>query len=401
MINYISPSPSEAYAAKWPRRLSVLGSTGSIGRSALAVMAERPDSFSICGLAGARNMRLLAEQAAEWRPAILGVQDEAARLELLPLLPTGYSPDILIGPDGYAAMAGLPEADAVLCAQMGAAGLTAALAAARAGKVIALANKEALVLAGGLIRSLCGQTKAAILPVDSEHNAIFQSLQGQDRSGMKRLVLTASGGPFLGKTREELAGVRKEAALAHPNWSMGAKISIDSATMMNKGLEIIEACHLYGLGEDKVSVLVHPQSVVHSLVEYLDGSMLAQLGPPDMRVPLAHCLGWPVRVPSGAAPLDLTRYAGLRFMEPDLSSFPALSLCRRVIRAGGDLPIVLNAANETAVALFLQDRISFTGISDLVERAMDGHTAGPEPGGAEEILDLDSRIRRKLEAWIK
>ncbi len=401
-ISYISRLP-EGIPDR-PRRLALMGSTGSIGVNALKVVSAHPERFCVTALAGGRNMSLLAEQAAAWRPAHLGAQDEAARVTLVSLLPAKYKPEIHVGAEGYAALAALNDVDMVLSAQVGAAGLAATYAAAAAGKVIALANKESLVLAGELIRQSCAESGAVILPVDSEHNALFQCLTpvltGQTRDCVKRLILTASGGPFRGRNAAYLAKVTPAMALTHPNWSMGAKITIDSATMMNKGLEIIEAHHLYGLPLERIEVLVHPQSIVHSLAEFTDGGLLAQLGPPDMRLAIAHCLSWPERIASGATPLDLTQGPALTFEAPDLSVFRCLTLAKEALRSGKGLPIVLNAANEMAVAAFLQGRLPFTGIADTVERAMERHAAGNAdmplsgPGALEAILRLDEKTRR-------
>ncbi len=399
MIRYISRLPESGRSG--PRRLALMGSTGSIGASALSVIAANPERFAVTVLAGGRNAASLAEQAAAHRPPYLAVLDEAARAALIPLLPAGYAPEILAGPDGYAALAALDCVDVVLSAQVGAAGLAATHAAAKAGKIIALANKESLVLAGDLIRDLCAETGAAVLPVDSEHNAIFQCLAhvlaGRARDAVNRIILTASGGPFRGKSAAFLETVTPAQALAHPNWSMGAKISIDSATMMNKGLEIIEAHHLYGLPQDRIDVLVHPQSIVHSLVEFADGGLLAQMGPPDMRLAIAHCLAWPERLPPPLPPLDMTKTAALTFEEADLSVFRCLGLAREALRCGRGLPIVLNAANEMAVAAFLEGRLPFTGIAAAVERAMERQArhGADAPASMEDILLLDRETRRR------
>ncbi|MDL2272929.1 1-deoxy-D-xylulose-5-phosphate reductoisomerase, partial [Desulfovibrio sp. OttesenSCG-928-I05] len=359
MTEYITPLPAPGAALSWPRSVVLLGSTGSIGVSALTFMAGQRDSFRVAALAGARNIARLAAQADTWRPPYLAVLDEAGRDELRALLPAGYSPEILCGPEGYAALAMLPEADIVLSAQVGAAGLTATEAAARAGKTIALANKESLVLAGELLRDTCRASGAVILPVDSEHNAIFQCLAGQNDADVARIILTASGGPFRGKDAAFLKTVTPEMALAHPNWSMGAKISIDSATMINKGLEVIEAHYLYGLPVESIAVLIHPQSLVHSLVEFSDGSLLAQAGTPDMRTAIAYALAWPRRMETGVPRLNLAQAAALTFEEPDFSVFPGLSLAIQALQEGRGLPIVYNAANEVAVSRFLNREIPF------------------------------------------
>ena len=377
-ISYISRPPSKKWRRAWPRKLVILGSTGSIGQSALAVVESKREDFCIIGLSCARNVKRLAAQAERFRPSFLGVLDAAAAYRLNRLLPKGYSPCILEGHDGYAALASLPDAATVLTAQVGSAGLAGTLAAALAGKVICLANKESLVLAGDLVRAICKRTHAVILPVDSEHNAIFQCLAGRGQEAAS-LVLTASGGPFLGKTKEELHNVTVEQALKHPTWRMGAKISIDSATLMNKGLEILEAFHLYGVDPSRIRVLIHPQSVVHSLVELTDGSLLAQMGAADMRLALAHCLLWPRCEPAGAIPLNPAQAGALTFHEPDTQTFSCLTLARRALKQRGGLNIVINAANEAAVELFLQGRIRFADIPRLIEAAMWEHTTD-EPG---------------------
>lgn len=376
-IRYISEAPSEAWR-RGVRQLVLLGSTGSIGGSTLAAIRSRRRECVVLGLSCARNIKTLAEQAQEFRPPYLAVLDEASAAGLRKLLPTGYSPEILVGSEGYARLAALPEADTVLSAQVGAAGLAGTLAAALAGKVICLANKESLVLAGDMLRQVCARTHASILPVDSEHNAIFQCLAGRGQE-VDRLLLTASGGPFRGRSREELRNVTRAQALDHPNWKMGAKISIDSATMMNKALEVVEAFHLYGVPLEKITVLVHPQSLVHSLVQFTDGSQLAQLGTPDMRIPIAACLFWPRCVDTGVPPLDLVKAGTLQFFAPDDEAFPALKLARRALRERGGMSVVMNAANEAAVELFLSGKCAFADIADLVSAAMDAHAAG-EPG---------------------
>lgn len=399
MISYISPLPDEGLP--YPRAVAVMGSTGSIGVSTLAVIAANPGKFAIAALAAGRNTALLAEQAGAWRPAHLAVLDEKGRADLkqriAPLRKEGYAPDIHVGPEGYTLTASLPAADIVVSAQVGAAGLTATHAAVLAGKTVALANKESLVMAGDLIRETAHRAGAVILPVDSEHNAIFQCLAGQEKGSVSRVILTASGGPFRGKNAAFLETVTPAMALKHPNWTMGAKITIDSATMMNKGLEIIEAFHLYGIARDRIGVLVHPQSVVHSLVEFTDASLLAQAGPPDMRIAISHCLGWPERAVSAVTPLDLTEVAALTFEQPDPGVFRCLALAGEALAAGGGMTVVLNAANEIAVAAFLEGRISFAGIARVVEEAMNRHArAGgrDQTGTLEEIMDLDRRTRQ-------
>jgi 1-deoxy-D-xylulose-5-phosphate reductoisomerase len=393
-MKYISRLASPVFDRSGPRHLAILGSTGSIGTSALKVVNKNPDALRVVALAGARNMELLARQADTFRPARLGVLTAEKARELRSLLPAGYAPDILIGQEGYAALATLPEADLVLAAQVGAAGLVPALAAARAGKVLCLANKEALVLAGDLFRRTCADSGAVVLPVDSEHNALFQALAGHDGRQAERLILTASGGPFRSWTADQIRAVTPAQALRHPNWSMGAKISIDSATMMNKGLEIIEAVHLYGATPEEVDVVVHPQSIVHSLVEYADGSQLAHLGVPDMEIPIGYCLGYPQRLAIGLERLDLAKIGTLTFEAPDPVRFPCLRLAREALAAGSAYPVVLNAANEVAVQAFLDGRITFPGIARLIEEmlSMRSLTSAQE---LDDILALDALTRTR------
>lgn len=387
--------------APFPRALAIMGATGSIGASTLDVVERHPDKFKVLALAGGRNAARLAKQAVRLRPPCLAVLDDAVAAELQNLLPTGYAPEIFTGPKGYSTLATLPEVQVVLSAQSGAAGLAATLAAARAGKIVALANKESLVLAGDLIRAECAKSGAVILPVDSEHNALFQALGSEPISRVRRLILTASGGPFRGKKRGDLVHITPEAALKHPNWSMGAKISIDSATLMNKGLEVIEAHHLYGLPPEQIDVLVHPESIVHSLVEFNDTSMLAQLGPADMRVAIAHCLGWPERIAPGTTPLDLLALGRLTFEDVDHDTFPCLGLARATLAPGGPSPVVLNAANEVAVAAFLTKHLTFLGITELVRAALDEVSVVAPPRSQEEIMDLDQRARDFSREWLR
>jgi 1-deoxy-D-xylulose-5-phosphate reductoisomerase len=398
MKTYISAWPALVDCPPFPRRLVILGATGSIGDSALKVVAKHPKRFTVTALAGGRNGRKLAELCARFRPAYAAVLDEAARKEFLDHLPSGYAPELLVGPQAFVELAVMDDTDMVLSSIVGAAGFEPTLAAARAGKMIALANKESLVLGGHLIRAACKASGAVILPVDSEHNALFQALAGHGSDDeLKRLILTASGGPFRGRDRAFLSTVTRDQALAHPNWDMGAKISVDSATLMNKGLELIEACHLYGLPPDKVDAVVHPQSIVHSLVEYVDGSQLAHMGNPDMQVPIAHCLCFPERVTVDVPQLNLASVGTLTFEEPDMDAFPCLRLAREAFDAGQSHPIVLNAVNEIAVDAFLKERIGFTDIPALIEAGLDRHVP-VEVSTPEAVLALDGDIRRETES---
>jgi 1-deoxy-D-xylulose-5-phosphate reductoisomerase len=405
MISYISPLPENGLP--YPRKIAVLGSTGSIGVSTLSVLADNREFFTPVALAAGRNAKLLAEQAVEWHPDHLAVIDETTKEELqsllAPLARRGYAPRIHVGPEGYADIASVNEADIVVSAQVGTAGLAATYAAVAVGKTVAIANKESLVLAGSLVRETAVKTGAVILPVDSEPNAIFQCLRGcftgpAGGKSVRRLILTASGGPFRGKDTAFLEKATPAMALNHPNWSMGAKITIDSATMMNKGLEVIEAHHLYGIPLDAIDVLVHPQSVVHSLVEFTDSSLLAQACPPDMRIAISYCLAWPMRCESGVPPLDLAQTGSLTFEKPDVSVFTCLSLAKDALRHGGGMPVVLNAANEIAVDAFLNARIGFADIARFVEKAMERHsranTSANTPARLEDIMALDRETRQ-------
>lgn len=371
-LNYITAPPSLEWQTCACRHVVVLGSTGSIGSSALSVIDRNPKAFVIEGLACATQVEKLFVQALRYRPPCLAVLNEASAEKLRALLPAGYLPEIFIGPDGYRKIARLESCDTVLSAQSGAAGLVGTLSAALAGKVICLANKESLVLAGDLLRYICALTKAVILPVDSEHFALFSCLAGRG-ADVDHLIITASGGPFRGMDAARLETVTPAMALKHPNWNMGAKITIDSATLMNKGLELIEACQLYGVTPERVKVLVHPQSIVHSLVAFRDGSIAAQLAVPDMRLPIGACLLWPnVKVPL-VEPLDLVATGPLTFERVDLEAFPALTLARRAMQVREGMSVVFNNADEAAVDLFLHGKCSFPMITRSVGAAMEEH----------------------------
>ncbi len=399
MHNYISSLNIKAQEDR-PRTLTILGSTGSIGVSALKVVRSHRQKFHIQGMAGARNTKLLAEQANEFRPDYLAVLSQELVHELKSLLEPGYSPEILVGTEGYKELAALDECELVLSAMVGAAGLLPTLAAVEAGKVVLLANKESMVLGGHLVREMCSGNRSVILPVDSEHNALLQALQGHDKADLDSVIITASGGPFWGCAASSMKNIQPSQALAHPNWSMGAKISIDSATMMNKGLELIEAHHLFGLPMDKIHVLVHPQSIVHSLVQFKDGSLLAHMGTPDMQLPIAHCLGFPRRLEVNLTPLDLTRTPELSFHLPDKEAFPCLDLAVSAMQSGLSYPVVLNAANEVCVESFLAGKIGFTDIARLNTRALDEHSPA-DVDSAEAILEMDNRTRQNIYQWIE
>jgi 1-deoxy-D-xylulose-5-phosphate reductoisomerase len=374
-------------------RVAVLGSTGSIGLSTLDVLERHLDRYEVVALAAHSNISRLEQQCLKYRPRYAVVVESAAAGELARALKArGSKVQVFAGQEALSEVAAHDEVDAVMAAIVGAAGLASSLAAARAGKRIMLANKEALVMSGALFMQAVREGGATLIPVDSEHNAIFQCMGGDRANGVRRVLLTASGGPFLRTPAEALAHVTPEQACAHPRWVMGRKISVDSATLMNKGLELIEACLLFGLPPERVEVVVHPQSIVHSLVEYVDGSMLAQLGNPDMRTPIAHALGWPERLGSGVESLDLLSAARLEFEAPDLERFPGLALARAAAEAGGTAPAVLNAANEVAVAAFLERRLAFSEIPAVIERVLSRHTRAPVRS-LEDVLGADDWAR--------
>jgi 1-deoxy-D-xylulose-5-phosphate reductoisomerase len=372
------------------RSLSILGATGSVGKSTLDLVERNRDRFKVVALTAARNVAGLAE-AARRTGAKLAVIDDPALLPELKERLSGSGCRAETGPEALSeAAAG--EAELVMAAIVGCAGLKPVMAAIEAGRTIALANKESLVTAGGLMTEAAERSNSVILPVDSEHNAIFQCLAGSRSDDVAKLILTASGGPFRTRKRDEMAAMTPEQAVAHPNWSMGAKISVDSATMMNKGLELIEAYHLFGLPSDRIDILVHPQSVVHSMVEFVDGSVLAQMGSPDMRIPIAYALAYPERIETPAERLDLVRIASLTFEAPDIERFPALRLARQALEDGGGAPIVLNAANEEAVSAFLDGRIAFLDICKTVEEALHRIDA-TQPRSIADVIDIDHQSR--------
>ena len=372
------------------RCISLLGSTGSIGRQSLEVIAAC--GMQVAALTANRNVDLIEEQCRRFRPELAVLMDEAAAAELrLRLADTGIR--VSAGMDGLIEAASLPAADTVLTAVVGMVGLRPTLAAIREGKRIALANKETLVCAGELVMDAAQRYGAEVIPVDSEHSALFQCLQGcKDRGEVKRLILTASGGPFFGWEKQALANVTKAQALKHPNWSMGAKITIDSATLMNKGLEFIEAMRLYHMPPEKISIVIHRESIVHSLVEYCDHAVLAQLGVPDMRLPIQYALTWPARTPAVAEPLDLLTCPPLTFHAPDYEAFPCLKLALSAARTGGTSTAVLNGANEAAVGLFLEEKISFGAIAERVARALDQVPVVYDPT-LEDVLAADAAAR--------
>lgn len=386
-------------------RVAVLGSTGSIGLSTLDVLARHPDRFEVFALTAHSNVARLREQCLALRPQFAVVVEPAAAARLASELQlAACTTRVLVGEAALSEVAAHDQVDAVMAAIVGAAGLRSSLAAARAGKRIMLANKEALVMSGPLFMQAVREGGATLLPVDSEHNAVFQCMSGPGatqagvtRADVRRVLLTASGGPFLRTPPSALRAVTPEQACKHPRWVMGRKISVDSATLMNKGLEQIEACLLFALPPARVEVVVHPQSIVHSLVEYIDGSMLAQLGNPDMRTPIAHALGWPERIGSGVESLDILRAARLDFEAPDATRFPCLGLARAAAEAGGTAPAVLNAANEVAVEAFLQRRLSFLEIPEVIERVLARHRTLPA-NSLDDVLGADDWARREAQA---
>lgn len=377
------------------KRITVLGATGSVGESTLDVVARHPDRFAVFALTARRSHARLLEQCLAHRPAYAVLDDPAAAAALRAALSAaGSRTEVLEGARAAAQVASASECDLVMAAIVGAAGLEPALAAAQAGKTILLANKEAIVMAGPVFLGAVRRGGARVLPIDSEHNAVFQCLPPEGRrDGVRRIVLTASGGPFRSMDTARMDEVTPAQAVAHPNWSMGRKISVDSATMMNKGLELIEAHFLFDMPATRLDVVIHPQSIVHSMVEYVDGSILAQLGHPDMRTPIAHALGWPHRIDSGVSMLDLAAHGRLDFERPDAGRFPCLRLAREALDAGAAAPCVLNAANEVAVDAFLGGRIRFTDIARVNETVLDALGAAPAPGDTDEVLALDARAR--------
>lgn len=388
-----------------PLRVSVLGGTGSIGLSTLDVIARHPQRYEVFAISGFSRLTELQALCIRHRPRFAVVPDaSAARVLQDALIRAGLDTRVLSGEAGLCEIAAHPDVDAVMAAIVGAAGLRPTLAAVEAGKRVLLANKEALVMSGALFIQAVRRHGAVLLPIDSEHNAIFQCLPGDygrglAQVGVRRILLTASGGPFRETPLEALANVTPEQACAHPNWSMGRKISVDSASMMNKGLELIEACWLFDAAPSQVEVVIHPQSVIHSLVDYVDGSVLAQLGNPDMRTPIAHALAWPERVDSGVAPLDLFRVGRLDFQEPDEGRFPCLRLARQAAEAGGSAPAMLNAANEIAVAAFLERRIRFTEIASIIDEVLN-REAALAVESLDAVVEADARARAAAQQWL-
>ncbi|MCF5165244.1 1-deoxy-D-xylulose-5-phosphate reductoisomerase [Pseudomonas congelans] len=389
-----------------PQQITILGATGSIGLSTLDVVARHPALYQVFALTGFSRMEELLALCIRHTPQYVVVPDQVVARKLQDdLAAAGLDTRVLVGEGGLCEVAADPRVDAVMAAIVGAAGLRPTLAAVEAGKKVLLANKEALVMSGALFMQAVRHNGAVLLPIDSEHNAIFQCLPGDFARGLgavgvRRIMLTASGGPFRETPLEQLQNVTPEQACAHPVWSMGRKISVDSATMMNKGLELIEACWLFDARPDQVEVVIHPQSVIHSLVDYVDGSVLAQLGNPDMRTPIANALAWPARVDSGVAPLDLFRIGQLDFQAPDEERFPCLRLARQAAEAGGSAPAMLNAANEVAVAAFLDGRIRYLEIAGIIEEVLD-HEPVTAVEGLDAVFAADAKARLLAGQWLE
>jgi 1-deoxy-D-xylulose-5-phosphate reductoisomerase len=378
------------------KRISILGSTGSIGRQTLDVIASLADQLQVLGLAAGGNIELVATQTVKFRPRVVSVATEAGARELAERLAASacnHQPDIVFGPQGIETVATLAETDIVVSAAVGVAGLPATFQAVQAGKLVALANKEVMVAAGELVMAESQKRGVAVLPVDSEHNAIHQCLRAGERGEVKRLILTASGGPFRKTPLKDMAGVTREQALAHPKWKMGQRITIDSATMMNKGFEVIEARWLFGIPRERIEVVIHPQSTIHSMVEYVDGSILAQLGPTDMRMPIQYALTYPMRVTSNGVALEWANLRKLEFEKVSRRKFPCLQLAQEALAQGGAAPCMLNAADEEAVAAFLDGRIGFLGIAEVIEATLENAPTEPMRS-IEEVLAADAEGRR-------
>jgi len=381
------------------KQITLLGATGSIGISTLDVVKAHPEEYHIVGLSAGQNVDILLRQIAAFRPAVVAVLNESTAATLTSRLPAGISPQVLVGMEGFVRLATLDDVDTVVSAMTGAAGLIPTYEAIKAGKQIALANKETMVMAGPLVMAEAHRRGVSILPIDSEHSAILQSLRGHGRDDVKRVILTASGGPFRDMSLEAMREVTPAQALRHPNWQMGPKITVDSATLMNKGLEVIEARWLFDLRMDQIDILVHPQSVLHSMVEYRDGSVIGQMGVPDMTVPIGYALSYPRHLTNRLPPLDLEKVGELTFRKPDLERFRCLKLALDAAAIGGSMPAVLNGANEIAVDAFLRGRIAFLSIPDVIEKTMASHQASPVET-VEAVMAADRWARHTAEKQI-
>jgi 1-deoxy-D-xylulose-5-phosphate reductoisomerase len=383
------------------KNIAILGSTGSIGRNALNVIDKHPDLFRVVGLTAWRNSELLIDQIIKFRPRVVAVADGCLSTGIREKLAKHHAlPEILCGIEGTSEVAGMPDADTVISAIVGSAGLLPTLTAVRQGKTVALANKETLVVAGHIFNEEVRRSGARLLPVDSEHSALFQCMSGCSKDSIRRLILTASGGPFFGKKAADLKNIKAAEALRHPNWQMGRKITIDSATLMNKGLEVIEAHYLFDMPAEKISVLVHPQSIVHSLVEFMDGSCIAQLSNPDMKGPIAYALSYPDKLHDVMEPLDWEKLSGLTFRRPDTETFPCLSHAYHALRCGGTMPAVMNAANEVAVHAFLDGTIGFNDIPVIIEKTMTAHHTETATD-IELLISVDEWAREKTAEVIR
>ena len=384
--------------------IAILGSTGSVGKNTLDVLERNRERFHVVALGANRSVDTLFEQVMRYSPKYVVIADSDSASSFVERMPRlGYTPELLIGDEGLCEVATMSEVDCVMAAIVGAAGLLSTLSAAQAGKIVLLANKEALVMSGNLLTSIAHKSGATLLPIDSEHNAVFQCLSNtadaETKASVRRITLTASGGPFLKTPLNKLSEVTPEQACAHPNWSMGRKISVDSATMMNKGLEVIEACLLFGLDITKVGVVIHPQSIVHAMVAYKDGSVIAHMGYPDMRIPIAHAIGWPSRIDSGVESIDITQYSGLEFFPPDLQRFPCLRLAMEAQKSGSSAIVAMNAANEIAVKSFLEGRINYLDIYDVVAYVVE-NSEPATVNDVEIVIELDAQARAAADEHI-
>ncbi len=382
------------------KNITVLGSTGSIGVTTLKVIGAHPERYRVVALGAGKNINLLLEQIRAFKPQVVCLQDHESALELEHLLPPGQRPEVLWGTEGFVEIALMDEVDTVVSAMTGAAGLIPTYRAVLASKEVALANKETMVMAGALIIEEAKRSGTRVLPIDSEHSAILQCLQGHPREDVVKIILTASGGPFHSLAPEKLAHVTPSEALAHPNWEMGPKITVDSATLMNKGLEAIEARWFFDIPMERIKILIHPQSIVHSMVEYRDGSIIAQLGIPDMTIPISYALSYPNHLENRLPSLDLAKTAPLTFHEPDLDKFKCLSLALEAARRGDSMPAVLNAANEVAVEAFLNNKIGFLDIPKLIQKTMEAHTTWPVES-IESVIRADDWARKKASEILK
>ncbi|MGL5756978.1 MAG: 1-deoxy-D-xylulose-5-phosphate reductoisomerase [Paraclostridium sp.] len=382
------------------KKISILGSTGSIGTQTLDVVRKNRDKFEVVAISANSSINLLLEQIKEFKPKYVAVYNENSAKTLKGMIPSDISIEILSGMEGLVTISALDEIDVLLTAIVGMIGLVPTLEAIKKGKTIALANKETLVTAGQLVMEEAKNRNVSILPVDSEHSAIFQCLNGENKKEIDSIILTASGGPFRGKSRDELVNVTKNEALKHPNWSMGRKISIDSSTLMNKGLEVIEAKWLFDVEADKIDVVVHPQSIIHSMVQYVDSSIIAQMGCPDMKLPIQYALTYPERILNDFERLDFSKLSSLTFEKPDMNTFPCLKLAYDCLRMGGTYSAVLNAANEVLVNEFLEDKIKFYDIPYYIEKTLDNHSSIAKPT-LEEILHIDNWSRKFVKDCIK